>query len=148
VFSPDGRTLASAGFDSTIRLWDAITHQELGSPISDGVSVLTSVAFSPDGRTLASGDSAGEIRLWDVNTQKPLVRPLAGHAGYVSVAFSRDGRSLVSAGADGAIRLWGGLLWRSTDELQREVCGLLGSGLSPSEWDRYAAGVDYRQSCP
>jgi len=109
---------------------------------------VSSVAFSRDGRTLASASGDGTVRLWDVRTRKALGAPLKGHTAPVSsVAFSPDGRTLASASADGTIRLWTGLLWRNVAELQTEICQLVGSGLSKSEWARYAPGIPYRNSC-
>ena len=54
AFSPDGRTLASAGDDHKIVLWDVARQRELGSPLTGHTDEVNSVAFSPDGRTLGS----------------------------------------------------------------------------------------------
>jgi WD40 repeat protein len=148
AFSPDGRTLASAGDNKLIRLWDLRTHKQLATPLSGHNGAVYSVAFSLDGRTLASGGTDG-IRLWDVRTRTQLGMPLSRHAGAVySVAFSPDGRTLASGGADTTVRLWDRILWRSPSELQTEVCGLVGSGLSTAEWAQYAGGIPYRHTCP
>jgi WD40 repeat protein len=95
AFSPDGRRLASASEDSTVKLWDAATGQEVRS-LKGHTRQVTSVAFSPDGRRLASA-SGFEVKLWDAATGQE-IRSLQGHTSDVfSVAFSPDGRRLASA---------------------------------------------------
>lgn len=67
AFNSDGTMLASGSGDHTIRLWDVVTHQQIGAPLSGHTDTVTSVAFSPDGRVLASGSGDHTIRLWDAN---------------------------------------------------------------------------------
>jgi WD40 repeat protein len=149
AFSRDGRMLASASVDSTIGLWDTRTHKRMGQALTvHPRGAIESVAFGGEGATLASGHEDGKVRLWDTLTHKQLGRALSGHKRSVwSVAFSPDGRTLASASDDKTIRLWEKILWRNTAELRTQVCNLVGTGLSRTEWTRYVAVIPYRESC-
>jgi serine/threonine protein kinase len=65
AFSPDGKTLASAGKDRTVRLWDVATGSAI-TTWSGHDNPVSYVAFSPDGRSVLSYDST--VRFWDVDT--------------------------------------------------------------------------------
>ena len=65
AFSPNGKSLASASDDGTVRLWDVSGHQALGAPLRGHRGAVLSVAFSPDGQLLASGGDDGTVRLWE-----------------------------------------------------------------------------------
>ena len=105
AFSPDGKLLASAGEDKTVRLWNPATGQQLRT-LTGHTDWVKSVAFSPDGKLLASAGEDKTVRLWDPATGQQL-RTLTGHTDWVrSVAFSPDGKLLASAGGDKTMRLW------------------------------------------
>lgn len=98
ALSPDGRLLASAGYERTIYLWDLITGQELRH-WSGPERNYSCLAFSPDGRWLASGGVEYPlVQLWEVETGRE-VRSLAGlPRGASSVAFTSDGQMLAAGG--------------------------------------------------
>jgi eukaryotic-like serine/threonine-protein kinase len=120
-FSPDGRLLAIACQDDTVRLWDVGSAKQIGALIGHKQSVV-SVAFSPQGRTLATASDDSTLKFWNVATQQELftIRRLGG--GLRALTFSPDGRALVAGTSStlvsGGLRIFRAPLLSEIDTLQ------------------------------
>jgi WD40 repeat protein len=128
VFSPDGRTLAGAGFsrDKTIGIVDVQTGKRVQSLAGHTEWETDAVAFSPDGKLLASTGTDKQILVWDLATGK--LRHQLGDQPFrvPTLAFSPDSATLASGG-DKTIRLWDvatGRLRRSLEGHRDWVCTL------------------------
>jgi eukaryotic-like serine/threonine-protein kinase len=153
VFSPNGRHLATASNDETVRVW-AWDPARLGQrqepelkPLSVRVRGFGNrVAFSPDGLRLATGGEGNTVKIWDAKTGEERATLRGQHTGDVyAVAFSRDGRWLATAGEDTTVRLWDAKSWELRRTLRGHT-GIVGTLAFSPDSRRLASGSRDRKS--
>ena len=101
AFSPDGKTLASGGADTTVRLWDVGVRREIGEPLAvhrsdmaDEDDEIRTLAFSPDGGMLAFGSMAGVLGVIQTDTRNLLGETIEFGGTVQTLAFAPDGKAL------------------------------------------------------
>src|ERR1700739_4780503 len=105
AFSPDGRAIATASKDKTIKLWNTAQGEAVRT-FRGHLNSVESISFSPDGQYLLTGSEDKTARLWDVNSGKT-VQLFRGHSATVSsVAFSPDAKLILTGSNDNTARLW------------------------------------------
>ncbi len=138
--SPDGSTVATAGFDQMIRLWDLKSCQKLDEWKAHAGSVF-SVAYSRDGKSLVSGGSDTLVKLWDLATKT--AQSFSGHIDFVySVAFNNDGSRIASTGLDRSVRVWDAHTGQLIDELNGHLLECWSVCFSPDGTQLASASAD------
>lgn len=105
MFSPDGRYIASASFDNSVRLWNGLTGKFM-CVFRGHVQSVYQVAWSSDSRLLCSSSKDSTMKVWSMR-EKKLKYDLPGHADEVfAVDWAPDGQRVASGGKDKVLKIW------------------------------------------
>jgi WD40 repeat protein len=123
--SPDGKIIASAGEDQTIKLWQRETGKLIYSFVGVNEPIQT-LAISPNGKSIIAGGFDGRISQWQLETKQykssffARVNAPDSHDGVIlQLAFAANERFIVSASNDKTLRIWS----YYTGELKRTLIG-------------------------
>ena len=105
AISPDGRNVATAHKDGTIRVWEWGTGESIGI-LKEHKDAVTSIAFSPDGQRLISGSMDTTVCMWDVSKMHIVAKFMAHKDGVIGVGISPDGRTAITRSLDGTLVYW------------------------------------------
>ena len=103
--TPDGKALATAGYDRQILIWDLADGKVVRS-LKDHSDSVYGLAFARDGKTLASCAADRTVKLWDWTTGKRKATLSEATAELYAVVWTPDGSHLLAAGVDRSIRMW------------------------------------------
>ncbi|QIR35378.1 hypothetical protein HCG51_00530 [Tolypothrix sp. PCC 7910] len=114
ALNPDGNYAISSSRDTTLKVWNWQTGEELRTLVGHS-ELVSAIAFTPDGKYVISASDDKTLKVWDWQTGEQL-RTLEGHSGWVNaVALSADGNYVISGAGDTTLKVWN---WQTGEQLR------------------------------
>lgn len=142
-YSPDGKYIATAGYDYLVKIWDAETGQ-LVKTLTDHNAAVYSAMWSPNGQYLSACGGIGDLKvnIWETKNWT-LVNSMSGHTNKInSVPWNKDNNKVLSSSDDGSAIEWdvfNGIILRV---LNNQVSGIYFADYSPKNSRIITAGLD------
>lgn len=141
VFSPDGKYVASASWDYTVKLWDAATGDSIRT-LNGHTRQINMVQFSPDGTHIATASFDGTARIWEANTGA-CIKVLTHNDAMVYYCFYADGgKKLVTGTNEGTAHLWEVSSGRVLKSMVEPAGGINAMAVSPDGQSVVTVGKD------
>lgn len=143
AWSPDGRLVATASWDHTVKVWNAQNGELLCTYFGHSGEIYA-LAWSPNGQKIASASNDNTVQVWDpTNCSTPFLT-YTGHSGAVySVAWSPDGLEIISGSWDHTARIWNALTGKTlqifpfTDVVSSVAWAHNGQNIAIGDWNEY-----------
>jgi len=114
MFSPDGKQIASSGYDQMIKVWDAATGRMISEKdVSTPKDIfIRSMCYNRDGTQLLVCNVDSKLSLYNAQTLKPLQTIANDTIRFSTASYSRDGKKVVAAGASGQFYIFDATTWK------------------------------------
>jgi WD40 repeat protein len=145
---PNGKSIASGGWDGQVLVWDLATGaNQLIYPKSTDIDPkhveVASLTYSPSGERVFAAFGNGQIIAFDASTGNRLFRVVDKPAGYIhTIAISPDGQLLASTGEDGKVRVWNALSGESIISFNAHLAKVMSVLFTPSGLHLISSGAD------